>query len=414
MTDFFLIGIQFVILAILVFALLEIIFYNWIKSTRKEFPWLITSQDKKPILSKEGLKKFIPNGYDPELGWIRKPNTSGEEIEKLNKVSWHINEKGARTNPGFDELDSKISCFGDSFTFCRQVDDDKTWEHELSKLLKTNVQNFGVGNYGIDQSLLRMKREHKKNISKITVMAVVPDTISRIMSCWKHYYEYGNTFAFKPKFILEKNELHLIKNFVDDESKFDNYEKYLTQIKNYDFFYAQKFKKELLHFPYSITIFKNFSRNFTILWWMLIIKFKKKKNQDVSKIEWLPMKKIMEVNLQWRLKLFKNPLSVNLLLKIIEEYSSNCKKSKTIPVFAFLPQKDDLLFIKSNYNFYKDFLSKIKKIDNLIVIDVTPNLLQEENLDKLYSDNNEYGGHYSFDGNKKIATIFKKELSSIF
>ena len=42
------------------------------------------------------------------------------------------------------EKQSIISCYGDSFTFCRQVNDDETWEHYLSKKLKTNVKNFAV------------------------------------------------------------------------------------------------------------------------------------------------------------------------------------------------------------------------------------------------------------------------------
>ena len=404
---------QIVIYGLIIFGVLELIFYLWIKSVRKEFQWLITSKDEKPILSKEGLEKFIPNGYDSEIGWIRKPNTSGKEVGKFKETVWNINEKGSRRNLEFDTMNSKISCYGDSFTFCRQVNNNQTWEYELSKILKTNVQNFGVGNYGIDQSLLRLKRNLPKNNTPIVIMGVVPDTISRIMSCWKHYYEYGNTFAFKPRFILKDNQLHLVPNFIDDESKFQNYTSYLKNIQKYDFFYLEKFRKEKLSFPYVFSVFKNPNRNFTILKWMRIIKKKKKNNQDYSDIEWLPMKKIMEINLSWRLKLFKNNSATKLLEKIIEDFVFYCKSNNVIPVFVFLPQKDDLLFIKSNYNFLSDFLQRIKKIEKLKIIDVTSVLLKEENIDEMYSDENEYGGHYSHLGNKKIAEIFSKELSDI-
>jgi hypothetical protein len=37
--------------------------------------------------------------------------------------------------------------------------------------------------------------------------------------------------------------------------------------------------------------------------------------------------------------------------------------------------------------------------------------LQVKNLDNLYSDKNEYGGHYSVDGNQKIASIINYELT---
>ena len=96
-------------------------------------------------------------------------------------------------------------------------------------------------------------------------MAVVPDTISRILSIWKHYSEYGNTFGFKPRFIIKNDSLVLIKNPIDDEKKYYNYTEYLEEIKKYDFFYEKKFKKDLIKIPYAISILKNFRRNLGII-----------------------------------------------------------------------------------------------------------------------------------------------------
>ena len=206
---------------------------------------MIIDKDELPILSEDGLKKFIPHGYDPELGWNRKPDTFHKEIGKNEKTTqWTINSNGVRTNPGFDKINSKISCYGDSFTFCRQVNDNETWEHFLSKLFNTNVQNFGVGNYGIDQSLLQMKRGYQKNKTDVVILSVVPDTISRIVSVWKHYYEYGNTFGFKPRFVLKNDRLELKKKPIDNESKFFKYQEYIDEIRHNDFFYRKKFKKD--------------------------------------------------------------------------------------------------------------------------------------------------------------------------
>lgn len=53
--------------------------YTRVNFVNKKFQWLIIAKDEKPTLSQEGLKKFIPDGYDPELGWIRKPNTEHNE-----------------------------------------------------------------------------------------------------------------------------------------------------------------------------------------------------------------------------------------------------------------------------------------------------------------------------------------------
>ena len=394
------------------FSFMEILLYIWIRFVRNHFPWLITKKDENPSLSKKGLEKFLPQGFDPELGWVRKANTSNSETS-LNKESvWTINSKGSRTNPDFEKTFSTISCYGDSFTFARQVNDNETWEHFLSKKTKTNVSNFGVGNYGIDQSLLRLKREFPKNKTKIVILGVVPDTISRILSTWKHYYEYGNTFAFKPRFVIKDNKLNLIKNLIDDKSKFNNYSRYLKEIQKNDFFYEQKFKKEQLHFPYIITIFKNIKRNFSIISWVTIIKFLDSMKYDTSKINWNPMKIIMKINLKWRIKLYKNQDAVKLLEHIVQEFISYSKQEKFIPIFVFLPQKDDVIYVKNNFYFYKDFADSLYKKENLIFIDMMEHFLEISNLDEYYSDDNQYGGHYSKIGNEKISEIIFNKLMS--
>ena len=396
------------------YGIIEIGLFVWISYVRKKFQWLIISKyDEKPTLTQEGLDKFIPEGYDPQIGWIRKPNTTREEKGKFGITKWSINEKGSRTNPKFKEKTSNISCYGDSFTFCRQVNDDETWEYYLSELENTNVLNFGVGNYGIDQSFLRLEREFHKNKTDIVILGVVPDTISRIMSSWKHYYEYGNTFAFKPRFILENEELKLIENKINEEAKFNNYEKYLDEIQKRDYFYKEKFKKEIIHFPYVFTILKNLKRNISIMYWVTIIESWKKKDKDISKIKWNPMKIIMDINLKWRIQLYKNKEATTILEKILEKYVSFAKTNNFIPVFVFLPQKDDITFINNKYNFYHEIEKKISLIEGLYVIPVTEQLVLENKIDEIYSDDNEYGGHFSRVGNQNVASIIHEYLTKI-
>ena len=245
------------LIAGIIFLILEISIYKLVLSVNKKFQWLILEKDENPKISKYVLEKFLSHGYDAELGWVRKPNTEHSENGRDGKVKWTTNNSGARTNPKFEEMKSDISCYGDSFSFCRQVNDDETWEHYLSELLKTNVQNFGVGNYGLDQAYLRLKREYSKNPTKIVMIGVVPDTISRIISMWKHYYEYGNTLGFKPRFKIHKKNLELLKNPIDIETKFSRYTEYLDYIQKNDFFYKAKFRKEKITFPYCITILRN-------------------------------------------------------------------------------------------------------------------------------------------------------------
>jgi len=405
--------IEIILITILaIWIIIELITKKIVLNVNKQFQWLIVKKDEEPALSKIGLEKFFKHGYDSELGWIRKPNTSHKETGKYGKTLWSIDEKGARKNSFAKTNNTKISCYGDSFTFCRQVNDNETWEYHLSELLKTNVKNFGVGNYGIDQALLRLKREFPKNPTEFVVLGVVPDTISRILSMWKHYYEYGNTFGFKPKFKFNEGKLELLKNPIDEEEKFFRYRKKIPYIQQNDFFYKNKFKNEIIHFPYSLTILKNFSRNFEIIKWVNRIEKRKTNNMNVEEIAWNPMEVIMKINLEWRIKLFSNEYATILLEEIIKEFVNYSILKKFTPIFIWLPQKDDILFIKQNYHFYENFNKKIQKMNDLTFIDVTKYLIQEKNIEQLYSDNNDYGGHYSKEGNGKIAEIIFSELKN--
>lgn len=398
-----------IIVTILLFVV-EVFLYFLINYFRKDFQWLITTEDETPQLNEEGLNKFFKSGFDPELGWVRKPNTQKDEPGKFGKTTYHIGQDGYRSNPGFETFPRIISCYGDSFTFARQVNDDQTWEWYLSELTKSNVMNFGVGNYGLDQALLRLKREYSKNKTKIVIMGVVPSTIVRILCLWKHYNEFGNTFGFKPMFYLENDQIKLIPNPIDSKEKFFHYQDYLPLIKKYDYFYERKFQHEMIKFPYLISILAQPVRNFSLIY--MLVKgrfFKSKQKQQKEEMYAEPMKVIMKMNLKLRYKLFtKDEYAVKLTIKLLEEFINYAKEQKFIPVFLFLPQKDDILFIREKGYYYSTFIDYIK--NKLITIDLSENLLSRHDLDDIYSDDNEYGGHFSSTGNSIVAHFISERL----
>ena len=200
---------------------------------------------------------FFSKSFDPTLGWVRKKNSTGIEKGEQKQIFFKIDEIGSRTNSNSGKYVPTIACFGDSYAFCRQVDNDETWEYFLSEFLETGVINFGVGNYGLDQALIRYKNTDLPTSVNTVIMAVVPETICRIQSNWKHYLEFGNTFAFKPKFFLENGHLKLQENPMQNEIDFLNYREKLPFIQSNDRFYKEKFRKFQFRFPYTISFIRN-------------------------------------------------------------------------------------------------------------------------------------------------------------
>jgi len=398
---------KLLILFLVLLIVLEIALYFLVDKLREDFQWLITPKDELPELSEEGLKKFMVHGYDPELGWVRKPNTKKKETGKFGITEYSINGKGARSNPGHEELPMNMSFYGDSFAFCRQVNDNETMEWHISELSKSNVLNFSVGNYGLDQALLRLKREYPKNRAKVVVMGVVPSTIVRVLCVWKHYNEFGNTFGFKPRFVVKGDGLELIKNPIDTEDKFNSYKDYLSVIREHDYFYKAKFKREMISFPYLVSVLSDPLRNIPLISLVSWHKWFKKSKEEGGYPS--TMKVIMKINLILRYKLFKaNNNAVNLMEKLVEEFAAYGKKEGFTPVFLWMPQKDDLSFIRKRGSYYGKFIERISKV--LPVIDLTGYLIDRDDLDDVYSDDNQYGGHYSKIGNKLIAGFLYKEF----
>jgi hypothetical protein len=394
---------------------LEVAMYLFVKSSRKHFPWLITPDDFYPIIDKNSLEKFCEFGFDAELGWIRKPKTGKTEIGKGGiHTHFSIDSNGSRVNPGHEGLASGVVClYGDSFAFSRQVNDDETLQWHLSEQLGLNVQNFAVGNYGLDQALLRFKRENSSFPFKVTIFGVVPSTIVRIHDIWKHYNEFGNIYGFKPRFKLDdKGTLVLLPNLMTGLEAIKNYKTFLPQIQKDDIFYKRKFLQEMIRFPYLLHILAQPKRNFSLLYLITKERIKKNEMADCKKPYSLPMKVIMDVNLKLRCKMFLKKEPVALLKAITLRIIQECEESGSTPLILWMPQKDDVQYIqKTGKCFYESYTNWAK--NQLTFVDMTECLLAASDLDALYCDDTAYGGHFTGFMNKITAEAVRSHLEII-
>jgi hypothetical protein len=224
-----------------------------VRSLRREFQWLITEADELPTLDPTALHKFIVTSFDPLLGWVRRPHTTGREKGGKGEITFHIDGTGARASVAFRGMPT-VAAFGDSYVFCRQVEDHETWEEALSGASRTGVMNFGVGNYGVDQGLLRYETTELPGTIQVAILGFVPETICRVQSYWKHYLEFGNTFAFKPRFRLSATGgLEYCESAMKSESDFLALREKLPRIQALDGFYHRKFRSVQFRMPYLVS-----------------------------------------------------------------------------------------------------------------------------------------------------------------
>ncbi len=403
---------------LLAVVLIEVFLQFLVHWLRKDFQWLITKEDENVTFDHESLNSFIAHGFDPILGWARKANT--KKTEKIKGVgefksapqqsSYSISNNNARYNPGHEHLSPTIATFGDSFAFCRHVNDNQTWQWHLSELTNSNVLNFGVGNYCIGQSLMRMKSELHgfQDTSEVAVMMAVPETISRIGNVWKHYSEYGNTFGFKGRYYVEDGALRWFDNVVNDTSQFENLQQLLPLIQQWDYCYQNKFRKDQLRFSYTASLIRSYKRNVPLILYSLLRKLALglgSSNELLLNKAW---ETVLKGNNSFAVSLYSNRDITRLFQSIVLEFKEEARKKGTVPVFVMVPYLHDVRdFQKNKSSYYEGTLGWLEK--ELIVIDMMKPFSNEKNADDLYV-NTFYGAHLSGYGNEVVAKEVYSEL----
>ena len=379
---------------ILTFILiLEIITFLLTKKLSKS-KWIITKNKLYPLFNKFKFNSFKKNNYSYYLGWDKKPKQQNYDVIDGEKKFYSTDKKGFRYSNNKNKKNT-IATFGDSYTFCRHVKDNETWQEIICCKKKIFISNYGVGNYGLDQAYLKYKKTKLSKNTKIVIFGFVPETICRIQSGWKNYLEFGNIHGFKPFCKIVNNKFLIFKNPLKPSDNFSTLHEVIKKTQKIDRFYKEKYLKNLLKFPYLFYFLKNFILNLKIYY--KFITTKNKNNISYLNNNLFPI--IMKNNIKFSHKLYKEEYSKSLLDKLLYKIQNDINKKNLECYFVIFPQLFDLE-ISSRKN-YQKFFDNIKNKYN--IIDLT-NYFLKKNYHKLYI-NDKYGGHLNKTGNIFVSNI---------
>ena len=167
-----------------------------------------------PQISEKKFTHFV--SWDAELGWAPLANARKPDglVSGRRSAYFTTDERGSRLPwPDYTNTKLTISAYGDSYCMCREVEDNETWPWYLAQRNNCYVSNYGVGNYGLDQAILRLERNYDNDPTDVVILAVTTYACQRMTSIFKHYVENGNILGVKPRFYLDdKGELQVFKN----------------------------------------------------------------------------------------------------------------------------------------------------------------------------------------------------------
>ncbi|WP_306058908.1 hypothetical protein [Natronococcus wangiae] len=405
---------------------LEVVSY----ASLKQIPSVAT--DEFPEIDRELLDKF--SSYDAELGWCPQPNREkqkdtgdhlpGEEVRSV--VTYSTDEYGSRICPakerdedraadaaeterssGNANADVTVSTYGDSYCFCREVDDDETFQHYLAQELDTHVANYGGGNYGLDQALMRLKRQYPEDPTDYVFVVVTASSIARILSVWKHYQEFGNILAVKPRYALENGSLERIESPVDEKEDLLDLESKADFLRAHDFHYDHWFKPHHATFPYTPDLLDD-AEKLRYALYEAGIEFEKRTGKPIPGIDFDEAQtqsalRMEQPRVRYHERLFDT--HEPLFDALISEFVDYADEREFTPVFVMVQQLRYATYESEHGPIYGDLLDRLDdRYDDLETIDMARHLDPDDGVESLYVERGE-GGHYSPETNREIANV---------
>ncbi len=143
----------------------------------------------------------VPGKFDPELGWCNQPDSGFGDF----RYDW----AGARIGSGPLAREKpagvrRILAIGCSMTHGEEVGPAESWCAQLDQALaEVEVANLGVAAYGIDQALLRFRRDGPALHADEVWLGLLPTAALRVSTRYRPLLDHWSMdVAFKPAFVL--------------------------------------------------------------------------------------------------------------------------------------------------------------------------------------------------------------------
>ncbi|KYH26533.1 hypothetical protein HAPAU_16320 [Halalkalicoccus paucihalophilus] len=371
-----------------------------------------------PGISPELLRKYT--SFDPELGWVPQPDQQkqkdtgdhlpGEEVESV--VTYSTDEYGSRVCPAADREEGRgaVSTYGDSYCFCREVDDEDTFQNHFARTIDSHVANYGGGNYGLDQALLRMKRQYPEDPTDHVCMVVTASSIARILSVWKHYQEFGNVLAVKPRYELRDGELELVESPVDEKEDLLALEARADFLRTHDDHYENWFKPHLAGFPYA-TDFLDDPDQVKYALYAAGMDLESEYGISIPGIDFGARQaattlRLEQSRVRYHERLFD--LKADLFDALIGEFVDYANEHDFTPTFVMVQQLRYATYEADHGPIYGDLMDHLdERYPELETIDMAEHLSGDP--ESLYVQRGE-GGHYSPETNEQIAEVLESRL----
>lgn len=324
---------------------------------------------------------------DPILGWNTKRGdiqTHTNRANNLYKIT--IGADGARNDNNYhDEV--LIATYGDSFALCDEVNDSETWQYYMEEIIHKDVKNYGVGGYGVGQTLLKLKRDFKEGrVEKITIFTIYVDDLNRVVNNYRPFLSWstGAKLGFKPSYRYLSNNVTFIPNpWIDSIKTLEELKILATKLAATDY-WASRRNLLVPEFPYML--------------------------QGIKAAQTIFQKASMIMNSGGRESIWHTKEGRNIMEYILMDFVSDTKANGSIPVILFIPNVNEHWSSGRTQPPYLEFKNYFldKHINKVTVLDVYDAEFDESKFNII-----PFKGHASAYGNQSIAKYVTARLTKI-
>jgi len=174
--------------------------------------------------------------HDRFLGWTVAPSYddgTGQELsssEGLRSPRAGVSFADLRTRHSHDgekPASVRIALIGDSMTFGYEVRCEESWGHALETLLQpvTQVLNFSVSAYGLNQVLLRYEKDVRPWHPQIVVIGMTTEMVRRVNNIYPVLMnpEWGGFPYVRPRLVRKNDVLLPVNGPLPDPERFLDY-----------------------------------------------------------------------------------------------------------------------------------------------------------------------------------------------
>jgi hypothetical protein len=364
---------NWLLLILLVYCALEVLSLGSLFALRHHRGIAFDPADRLSDRHRQLIEGFLHNPpsytvYSSSLGWTIKPNGASKLYRANSQGIRGDREYSFTPPPGF----IRISSFGDSFTHCHDVENQDTWQERLTELLpNSEVLNFGVGAYGLDQALLRYRQEGVRFISHIILIGYWPGDIYRNVNVFRPFLSpKASSPLTKPRFTVMNGDLALLPNPMRELDQYNellaNPRETLNWIGTHDHFYGNtRYESCRFDFLPSVRLAKIAKGVIN----------RKYRNDIISDGYYNEASEAFDVT-----------------RRIFDQFYESAAGNKSLPVFVLFPGRDDVAqYLKAGTKKYSPLLKYFDKSGYLYV-----DLLGAfDNAGRDYEVGDLFVGHYS-------------------